>query len=156
MRELLSADSEAVRLAPARSVLHHTVKLSEFAAIESRLSSIEAAIMPSRKNEMRLDKRLISLEKVWFSLEAEYYSRHWQELYEHDPKATELSDELEKLIEVAEAPFWFWPGEDSRKRQFGWAIQSNPRARLLFDEMFKKLRTLVDDRNSHKAPIPPA
>ena len=49
LRELLNADSETVRLSAARSILDHTVRLSEFANVEQRLSDIEAAIQASEK-----------------------------------------------------------------------------------------------------------
>lgn len=49
LRELLNADSETVRLSAARSILDHTVRLSEFANVEQRLSSIEAAIQANEK-----------------------------------------------------------------------------------------------------------
>jgi hypothetical protein len=49
LRELLNADSESVRLSAARSILDHTVKFSEFASVEQRLSSLEASLKESEK-----------------------------------------------------------------------------------------------------------
>lgn len=47
--ELLNADSETVRLSAARSILDHTVRLSEFANVEQRLSNLESALQASEK-----------------------------------------------------------------------------------------------------------
>ncbi|MFY9611633.1 MAG: hypothetical protein WAU45_23845 [Blastocatellia bacterium] len=49
LRELLNADSESVRLSAARSILDHTVRLSEFANVEQRLSNLESALQASEK-----------------------------------------------------------------------------------------------------------
>ena len=49
LRELLSADSESIRLSAARSILDQCVRLTEFASIESRLSYIESAIRTGDK-----------------------------------------------------------------------------------------------------------
>jgi hypothetical protein len=49
LRELLNADSDTVRLSAARSILDHTVRLSEFASIEQRLNNLEAIMQTSDK-----------------------------------------------------------------------------------------------------------
>ena len=51
LRELLNADSESVRLSAARSILDHTVRLSEFAHVEQRLSNLESALQASEKKK---------------------------------------------------------------------------------------------------------
>lgn len=49
LSELLNADSETVRLSAARSILDHTVRLSEFANVEQRLTNLEAIMQASEK-----------------------------------------------------------------------------------------------------------
>jgi transposase len=49
LRELLNADSETVRLSAARSILDHTVRLSEFASVDQRLSHLESILRMSEK-----------------------------------------------------------------------------------------------------------
>ena len=49
LRELLNADSETVKLAAARSILDHTVRLSEFTNLEQRLSNLESMMQTGEK-----------------------------------------------------------------------------------------------------------
>jgi phage terminase small subunit len=49
LRELLNADSETVRLSAARSILDHTVRLSEFASVDQRLSHLESVMRLNEK-----------------------------------------------------------------------------------------------------------
>ena len=93
---------------------------------------------------MSLETRLSKLEKQWYSLEAEYYGAHWQELYEADSNVLNAREELDRLVLACEPPFWFWPGSDDWTRKFGWAMTHKNPAAALFDQMYSRLRKLVD------------
>ena len=93
---------------------------------------------------MSLKTRLLKVEKAWYSLEAEHYSKSWQELYDHDKDARKEREEFENLVETASPPYWFWPAKDEWQRKFGWAMSKEEEANALFDDMFDRLKRFVD------------
>jgi hypothetical protein len=101
---------------------------------------------------MSLKARITRLEKAWYGLEAEHYSRHWSEFYENDPEAKVLSEELDDVVGKAMPPFWFWPGregsDDDWRRKFGWSLSRNEPAEALFDELYGRLKNFVDRAES--------
>ena len=93
---------------------------------------------------MSLNTRLSKLEKTWYSLQAEYYSKSWQELYEQDKDALRERQEFDNLIDAATPPFWFWPGKDEWQRKLGWRVTNDQKANALFYGMFERLKMFVD------------
>jgi hypothetical protein len=97
---------------------------------------------------MSFKARITRLEKLWYGLEAEHYSRHWSEFYENDPQAKALSEELDEVVSGATPPFWFWPGKESSdedwRREFGWSLSRDATAEILFDELYDRLKKFVD------------
>ena len=95
---------------------------------------------------MNLKARLTKLEKAWYRLEAEHYSKSWQELYDYDKDVLNGREELDQMIDAANPPYWFWPAKEEWQRKFGWCMTHNPRAEALYDGMLSRLKTFVDGK----------
>lgn len=78
------------------------------------------------------------------NLEAEHYSKSWQELYDHDENVLKETQEFDKLIDATTPPYWFWPGLDDWQRKFGWRMSHDQFAQTLFDTMLDRLKKFVD------------
>lgn len=100
---------------------------------------------------MNFKKRLLTVEKAWYSLEADHYGAHWSELYDADTAAEALGEAFDKVTDSTVPPYWFWPGKDEWQRKFGWALSHTDEANALFDEMFDRLKKFVDDKESKDA-----
>lgn len=63
---------------------------------------------------------------------------------EQDGEAEKLLEEIEKLGEGSNPPYWFLPGKDEGERQFGWVLRNSQPAIALFSRLCDRLKRFVD------------